>query len=288
VGAVGAGPYRPVLPLLRFGLQIGVVFTAIAGFSLFFLSRDTDQWFAWTIAVPMTAAFIGIFYLMAMAVALLTVQRQEWAQVRAGLPGVLVFLWATALATAVHLDQFHFGEGTGTGQVAAWVWAAVYVIDPILLTVAFVQQVRQPGGDRPRTARLATGYRAALSAAGVTVGGLGIALFVAPAWADAAWPWPLTALTARMIAAWLLGSAGVLLAMAWEDDAPRIRAPAVALVVFGSFQLLALARFSADFRDATAGLVFAAVAVLAVVLGLVGIWPRKSAAGRGKTRLAPA
>jgi hypothetical protein len=164
----------------------------------------------------------------------------------------------------------------------------VYVVDPILLTVAFVQQVRQPGEDRPGTARLATGYRAVLSGAGVVVGGLGIALFVAPAWADAAWPWPLTALTARMVAAWLLGSAGVLLAMAWEDDAERIRPPAAALVVFGSFQLVALARFSDDFRDTGAGVAFAAVAVLAVVLGIVGVWPRKSAAGRGKSRLAPA
>lgn len=243
----------------------------LAGTSLFVLSRDTDRFFAWTIAVPITAAFVGVFYYMAVVVAALSFRRSEWAMARVGIPGVLVFLWVTSLTTLRHLDLFHLGEGSSTGQVVAWIWLGIYIVDPILLTVAFVQQARMVGDDRPRAHHLAVWYRGALVVVGTVSTAVGLLLFLFPGWVAEWWLWPLTALTARMVSAWLMGSGVVVLTMAYEDDLGRIRPVALALIAFSGLQFVVLARFSDELDRAGGSWLYASVALVALGLGLAGL-----------------
>ncbi len=60
---------RPTLPLMRLVLGVGVVFVTGAGVQLYVLSDQTDRFFAWTIADPLSGRAIGGFYLTAAVVA---------------------------------------------------------------------------------------------------------------------------------------------------------------------------------------------------------------------------
>ena len=62
-----------------------------------------------------------------------------------GVPGILAFVWLTLIATLIHLDLFHLDSNGFAAQLAAWVWLAVYVVEPPVLTWAFVAQLRAPG-----------------------------------------------------------------------------------------------------------------------------------------------
>jgi hypothetical protein len=82
---------------------------------------------------------------------------------------------------------------------------------------------------------------AVLAAAGI---GVGVAMFVTPAQtAEIFWSWPLTALTARAVGAWLVGVGVAAGHVAWEGDWQRARAASIAFVLFGLLQFGVLARF---------------------------------------------
>lgn len=53
---------RSLTPSMRWLLLIGSLLAFIAGLQLFVLSEQTSHFFAWTIDVPLTAAFLGAIY----------------------------------------------------------------------------------------------------------------------------------------------------------------------------------------------------------------------------------
>ena len=55
----GAGGTRLTTPLMRATLVVAVLLTFTAFVQLYLFSGDTDRWFAWTIAEPLTAAVLG-------------------------------------------------------------------------------------------------------------------------------------------------------------------------------------------------------------------------------------
>ena len=119
---------------------------------------------------------------------------------------MFVFTTLTLVVTLLHLDKFHLtGDLPPATRAVTWAWIVVYAAVPVLMVLAWLLQARsgmdvtQAGGGLPRPVRLT------LVALAVVLVGLGAALLVAPGWADAAWPWPLTPLTARAVGAWCLG-----------------------------------------------------------------------------------
>jgi len=275
------GAYRCVTPGMRAILWVGVALVFVAGTSLYVLTEHTERYFAWTIKVPLSAAFLGAFYYTACVIAAMSVRRREWARARVGVPGVTVFLWLTMLATLLHLDLFHLSSTVGTARGAAWAWLLIYILDPIAIAILWIPQAREPGDDPPRTAPLPTWYRAVILVEGILLVILGAVLFAAPATAPHLWPWTLTPLTARMSAAWLVGL-GITLACAYgENDWDRIRPASAGLVALVGFQALALARFSGAVAWRT-GPAWGFVVLLALdlVLGVVGLAARAPAAER--------
>ena len=73
--------------------------------------------------------------------------------------------------------------------------------------------------------------------------GLGLAMFVAPDATLPAWPWPLTTLTARAIAAWLIGLGLAAAHAAWENDWDRVAVAPYTYLVLGGLELLAVLRY---------------------------------------------
>ncbi len=229
--------------MVRLGLYVGSVLVFLAGFQLYVLTDHTDDFFAWTIAAPNSAVFLGAFYWTSLPLAFLSARESAWEHARVGIPGVLVFLWGTLAATLIHLGTFHFDRSELVPRTAAWLWLAIYAIDPLLVSVGLVRQMRIPGVDRPRSAPLPKAYVTVGLAEAVVVLFVGGAMFAVPGWVSGWWPWPLTPLTSRSMGAWLLGLGIVLVTATRENDWNRIRNATIAYTVLGILQLLALVRY---------------------------------------------
>lgn len=234
---------RTVVPLMRFALGVGAFLVFLAGAQLFVLTERTDHWFAWTIAVPLTAAILGAFYLSAIPLAALSATRRAWADARVGVPGVFVFLVLTLATTILHLDKFHLHDADRTARGAAWLWLGIYAADPVLLLIAWVQQSRTKGVDSPRTAPVPNSYLTGLGMQSAVVLAVGASMFAFPGTAVHLWPWPLTPLTARAVSAWLIGLAIVLAWSVRERDWRRLEPATIAYVILGVLQLVAIARY---------------------------------------------
>jgi hypothetical protein len=264
--------YRRTTNGMRAILWIGAGFVAVAGLDEYLLSAQTDRFFAWTIALPLTAAFLGGFYLTALGMAVISARQREWSRARVGIPGVAAFLWLTLLATLLHLGLFHFHTGSGAARAAAWAWLLIYILDPVALTTLWVLQTRVPGPDRPRANVLPSWYRGLLGAEGAVTVAVGVCLFVAPPTAEHLWPWPLTPLTAQAVGAWLVGYGGVLLTMIVENDWERVRPALVPSVVLFVLQVIALMRYPDVVNwSRPSAWVFLAMLCVASVLGGVGL-----------------
>ena len=234
---------RAVHPLMRAILWVGGIFVLIAGTQLFLFPGRTDEFFAWTIASELSAATLGAFYFSAAVLALGSARQETWARARLGIPGILAFVWLTLIATLIHLDLFHLDSNGFLAQVAAWAWLAVYVIEPPVLTWAFVAQLRAPGGDPERLDPLPGAYRVVLYGLACALLLFGAALFVAPLDVADLWPWPLTELVAQAIAAWIVALGGFFAAFAWENERSRIRLGVLLPLCFVALQAIAFARF---------------------------------------------
>ena len=273
LGTVMNTSYRLTRPLMRFALILGAVLTCLSGVQLFVLTERTADFFAWTIAAGSSATTIGAFYWTACVLSYLSWRRQPWVRARVGVPGVTLFLWATLFTTLMHLDKFHFA-GSPSGQFAAWAWLVIYVLDPVLVTLALFLQWRTQGVDPPAAGNLHLIYRIVLVCSGVTFAVLGLVMLVLPGLAVSGAPWPLTPLTSRAIGSWVLAMGVVFLTMAWENDVDRIQPAAVASLVLPLLLCVGLVRYWGQFTWGVAGWAYASTILLLVSIGIWGFFPR--------------
>ena len=233
------GP-RVVLPGTRVLLRVFSALTLLAFVSLFLLSSRTDRYFAWTIAPPATAAFLGAAYGAGCLLVVMSLRERWWSRVRVPFVTVLVFTVVTLAATLLHLDPFHVDAPGVVARAAAWFWIAVYVTVPLGMLVALVAQERLPQADPPGRLPLPRGLAAVLVVQGAVFLAVGAVLFAAPGTGSALWPWQLTPLTARTVAAWLLAfGAGTVLALL-DRDLDRLELAAVAYAAFGALEVAVL------------------------------------------------
>jgi hypothetical protein len=261
---------REVRVFMRCMLLLGALLVFIAGVQLFGFSRDTDHAFAWTIGVPLTAAFLGAFYWGAFPLALLSGLQRDWVDARVGVPGILVFLWCTLATTLLDLSKFHLHVHDNFARGAAWLWVAVYVAVPPVLTVAWILQLRAPGSDPPRAAPLPPLFRIAIAIQASVITFVGVALFVAPGWTNGWWPWPLVPLTSRAIGSWVLGLAAVAACAVYEADFGRIRVAFASYLALSVLELAAAARFHDELRAGSRTWLYVAFWLVAFAIGAFG------------------
>jgi hypothetical protein len=278
----------PLIRPLRAILYVAAILVLAAATSLFVFSEDTARLFAWTIASPLTAAFLGANYAGAFALEFLAARRRAWSDARVAVPAVTVFTAITLVVTLVHLDKFHFDSSVTSAQVLAWVWLAIYALVPAALVPLLVLQVRRPGGDPPATAPMPQWIRAAFAFLAAVFLVVGTIFLLAPAQSDGLWAWGLTPLTARATGAWLVGLGLAAAHAAWERDLVRARPVHMAAAVLGGLQFLALARYSSEFAwSSVAGWAYLVLLSLVLVVGIGGLRgarkvearPERSAAG---------
>jgi hypothetical protein len=110
-----------------------------------------------------------------------------------------------------------------------------------------------------------------------------VVLFGTPTTATGLWPWTLTPLTARVVAAWLVAFGVATALAAVVGDLERLRTAAIAYTVFGVLVAVAVARFSGTVEwSEPSSWVFAALVVAVIVTGAAGwlLAPTPRRAGR--------
>lgn len=250
-------------------LFLAAVLVFIIGIPLTLASTATETFFAWTIASPLTAAFLGASYWAAGVLEWMASRRRRWCDARIAVPAVLLFTTLTLAVTLIHIDRFHFDAGAGITLVVTWAWLIVYATVPVLMAAILVLQRRRVGVDAPRQAPLPRFARPMLFAQGAILGVIGLALLLAPVASASLWPWALTPLTGRAIGAWLLSLGVAALHAGLENDRVRIRPAAVAYLVLVLLQAAALGRFAGEFAWGTvAGWAYLAFLAWMLALGL--------------------
>jgi peptidoglycan/LPS O-acetylase OafA/YrhL len=254
----------PVLSAWRLLFRASALLALIAGLLLFAGATRTDDYFSWTIEPAQTAAFLGATYWSAAVLFGWASAQQSWASMRiAAFPEVIVAV-LLLLATYMHLDKFH-------DDLFGYFWVAIYsVVAPVLIYLLAATRTdagSDDPGDRlpiPSWVRLLLALQAAVFAV------YGAGLFVAPSGFDAAWPWPLTPLTARAIGAFLLGLALAAAIALRADSLRRFRGAALTYAVLGALQLLAAALHSSDFRDGASLPLYVAFFATVLAVGACG------------------
>jgi hypothetical protein len=243
----------------------------LAGVQLFVLTEHTDRFFAWTIDVPLTAAFLGAGYWASVAFEWMAARETTWARARIAVPAVFVFTTLTLVATLSHIDLFHFGtEHSPLTRSVTWLWLAIYVLVPVAMLVLIVLQLRGRSDETPRDRLLPSWMRGVLAVQAVVMLGLGLALFIPPGQVSL-WPWPLTPLTSQAVGAWLLGIGVAAAQTVWENDVKRVRVAFAAYITLGALELIALARYP-DMVDFTQpkGWLYLLFLVSLLAVGLYG------------------
>ena len=239
-----SGSGGPVLPGMRRMLWVAAGLVLVQGSILLGSRNDTSRYFSWTIAVPVTAAFLGAGYLSAAVLESAAARQSSWQRARIAVPGVLAFTTLTLVVTLVHLDKFHLSAAAVLTRTLTWGWLAIYVGVPPVLAFLWWRQARADPGSVPQGRRLPPLLRAALGVQGAVMLALGGWLLVAPTSAARLWPWPLTPLTGRAVGAWLVGL-GIIAAQSWYTDRREVVAVAFpAITAFAMLQLVVLAGYA--------------------------------------------
>jgi predicted transporter len=229
---------------MRRMLWVAAGLVLVQGSILLAAHNDTSRYFSWTIAVPVTAAFLGAGYLAAAVLESAAARQSNWQRARIAVPGVLAFTTLTLAVTLVHLGTFHLSAASVLTRALTWGWLAIYVGVPPVLAFLWSRQARAARGMAPPDQRLPSLVRVALGLQGAVMLVLGAALLAAPVQVARLWPWPLTALTGRAVGAWLVGL-GIIAAQSWYAGRREVAAAAFpAVIVYAALQLVVLIGFA--------------------------------------------
>ena len=235
---------RPVSRGMHVLLYVLTALTFFAGTQLFILSEDTDQFFSWTIANPMSAAFIGAGFWGAAVVVFWCARQRAWARGRVVVPTVAVVATMLLVATLQNLESFHGLLGLA--------WIEVYALFPPILGAITIMQLAVPGADPHSGDRLPAALRLVLAVEALAAIVVGVLLFASsPSMAADLWAWPLTDLTSKAVGTWLVGTGVTCGMVALLDDRAAMPGWALAQMTLGAAILFGLARFEShvDFDE---------------------------------------
>jgi hypothetical protein len=222
---------------------IVVPFLVIAVLVLYFVPGQSGEWFAWPVKPPITAmlmasAYAGGIYFFGSVVA-----AKKWHTIKAGFIPVTVFASMLGVTTLLHWDKFT------PGHIAFIVWAILYFTTPFLVLAVWLFNRRENPGSRADDKSFPLFWRVFFSLQAIGTLSLSVVLFLAPAVIIPLWPWPLTALTARVMAAWfaIAGVLGLEIAfnLSWSAARRLLEAETLSFVMI----FIAILRSKADFNS---------------------------------------
>ena len=250
-----------ILPATRAGAGVVLVLAIANGAFLYLLPSRAEPDYAWPIAPPVSAAFMGAGYLAGFVAAALTLRASRWRDVHSLVWPLAILSVGLLLATAIHGDRFRWEEPP------AWVWTAVYAVIPAGAAYLWRRQTRVASVAPPADARLRW-IRVASWPLGALFVLLGAVLLVAPAALVDDWAWQLTPLLGRAFGSWYLLMGTLLLFAAATVASPDEVLVPYATVGTWSLLVLLLPLLYDDSVHAAGGRLAVGVAVHAVALVL--------------------
>lgn len=228
-GPAGADDVPVQLPLVVLSAFI-VPILVVAFYMLYVRPEVGADHFAWSISPLTTSMMLGATYLGGAYYFLVVVWSRQWRHVWLGFLPVTAFIGTLGLATILHWDLFPHE------RLGFQLWALLYFAVPPILPILWYRNHRLADGVAlDRNGELPRLIRWAFGALGAMLAIAGTALFVAPGGAMAIWPWTLSPLTSRVVAAMyvLPGVAGVSIAYdgSWSGARYLLQAMAVTIVL---------------------------------------------------------
>ena len=246
------------------------------------VGRQTDGFldpgaFAWPVAPHMTAMFMGACYGAGAYFFWRVSFGGSWHAVAAYFPGIAVFTWLMGIATFVHWDRFNHDH------VAFVAWLVLYVSTPLLVPLLYLRnRAADPGRPDAEDAVVPLPVRRLAVAGGAVLLCLATVMYVAPAAAIDAAPWKLTALTSRVLAAFLAAVAVAAVILSRDARWSAWRTNVRAGVVSAALLLVAAARAWEEIdtsRPATYAFLAAATTVCVGGIALDAVLQRRARAG---------
>jgi len=256
------GRWRRVGFGIRAFLWVAAPLAFLGGAQVTLLCTHTGTHWAWTIALPITAIFIGASFLATSVLFAWGLGQREWIRVRAVVSGGPFVTLGLLIATLRHVSEFHGAVGV--------IWVQAYVFAVPAFFAAAGQQLLVPGRDRPVEERLPVWLRGALALQAIVMLAWGVLLLSRPHDAGAVWAWPLAPLAAEAIAAWLLGIGASAAYISLRGDRSDMPGAALSYIVLGAIWIGG-AIFAGDaFHNGLDAMLYTLFAASVILVGAAG------------------
>jgi hypothetical protein len=233
---------------------------------LYLLPQHTDQLFAWGIKPTMSAMMLGATYLGGAYFFIRVLIARKWHTITLGLLPVAAFASYLGIATLLHWARFN------QGHISFVLWAILYFTLPFILPLAWLRNREQDPGRRISDVRLPRLLRVILGLEGGGLVIVSLLLLIVPEQMIPTWPWTLTALTARVMAAMFVlpGLVGLGIARDGRWSAARVIVQAQTGAILLILVAVVFAEADFDWSRAVSWIFVLGLAVLAI--GLVGVY----------------
>jgi hypothetical protein len=248
-------------------VSVAIVPVLTAAFVILFLfPGQTHELWGWTIRSRMSCMFMGGGYLAGALFFFRAWRAKEWHRLGPGILATTVFAGLLGVATFLHWSEFNHGH------VSFWAWTLLYITTPLLLPVLYVKNRRfDPGTTGPEDVPIPAWIRTAM-----TVLGAGQLLFAATLYARPSlflddWPWKLTTISARSLAAFAAFPGIAYLAFAFERRWSALRWPFETAIAGVTLIAIGAARSSGDFKGGTPAVLWR-IGLVGALAFLVAVW----------------
>ena len=236
-------PSDRIYPFTKFVAALLGAVVLYAFIVLYFFPSQTKQLFAWPIAPPMTAMFIGASYVNGVIFFAAVLVGKTWHRVWAPHIGVFVFATLLLIATFLHWDRFTHGHPV------FHVWVFIYVVAPIITLWALFTNLREDSHlPDERDAVVPFALRMIWLIPGVLFLIAAICAFVKPAWLIPLWPWKATPLTMRVIVSFYSMLGVAVIAVFREPRWSAWRIGLIGVIVWHGLTILAGLLRQGDFK----------------------------------------
>ncbi|MBI5351084.1 MAG: hypothetical protein HZB50_00435 [Chloroflexi bacterium] len=201
-----------IFPETRWVAGLVIPFLVVAFVILYFLPHNTATLFAWEIKSPMTAMMLGSAYAGGIYYFSGLLMTRQWHRIKVGLLPVTTFASVLSITTILHWDKFNHGT------LPFFAWSSLYFTTPFIVFALWLRNRRQDTNQpEENDAVIPQTLRFVIGAVGVITQAIAIFLFLNPALMIKLWPWSLTPLTSRVMAAMFSLPGIVGLGMALDD-----------------------------------------------------------------------
>lgn len=254
-----------ILPITHLLAAIIVPILLAAFIMLYLFPNDSGRLFAWPISPPMSAMMLGATYLGGAYFFARVALSNSWHTVQLGFIPVSTFAGIMGIATLLHWDKFTHGH------ISFILWVLLYFTLPFVIAwVWWLNQRKVQREPKNSGQRIARALRLGFGGLGAILIIAGALLLIFPQLMIPAWPWTLSPLTARVMAAMFSLSGLVGLAVAidghWNSAKVIFQAQGISILFF----LLAMARSGSDIHWDQWG-AWAFLGGLLAVLILIGL-----------------